>query len=130
MLTCGRAAAVARGRGQRPPRFRGRPGKVGRVVYCTGLEIRRAGNGTVSSNLTPSATGVFARGMTVRNAGLHPSGATLTTSSAVVTPAATFIAPDTRSGFMPSLNACSRSRASSQPGTISRRSPGVIVMIS
>ena len=29
--------------------------KVGRVVDCTGLEIRRAGNGIVSSNLTPSA---------------------------------------------------------------------------
>ena len=29
--------------------------KVGRAVECTGLEIRRAGNGTVSSNLTPSA---------------------------------------------------------------------------
>jgi hypothetical protein len=29
--------------------------KVGRAVECTGLEIRRVGNGTVSSNLTPSA---------------------------------------------------------------------------
>lgn len=27
----------------------------GRAVECTGLEIRRVGNGTVSSNLTPSA---------------------------------------------------------------------------
>ena len=30
--------------------------KVGRAVECTGLEIRRVGNGTVSSNLTPSAS--------------------------------------------------------------------------
>jgi len=41
------------------------------------------------------------------------SGATFTTSSAVVTPAATFMAPETRSGFIPSLYACSRILASS-----------------
>jgi hypothetical protein len=34
---------------------------------------------------------------------LQPSGTTLTTSSGVVNPWAIFIAPDTRSGFMPSL---------------------------
>src|SRR5438874_1686275 len=33
----------------------------------------------------------------------YTSGATFATSSTVVSPAATFIAPDTRSGFMPSL---------------------------
>ncbi len=43
----------------------------------------------------------------------HASGATLITSSAGVMPAATFTAPDTRSGFMPSLYACSRSFTSS-----------------
>ena len=34
---------------------------------------------------------------------LQPSGTTLTTSSGVVSPCAIFIAPETRSGFMPSL---------------------------
>ena len=60
----------------------------------------------------------------------QPSGATFTTSSAVVRPAATFIAPETRSGFMPSLYACSRIRASSASCATSCRSAGVISMIS
>ena len=33
----------------------------------------------------------------------HASGATFITSSTVVNPEATFIAPDTRNGFIPSL---------------------------
>ena len=60
----------------------------------------------------------------------QPSGATFTTSSAVVTPAATFIAPDTRNGFIPSFQACSRIRPSSTSCTSSRRTPGDISMIS
>src|SRR6185436_7965698 len=42
-------------------------------------------------------------------------GATLSTSSIVVRPAPTFIAPLMRSAFMPSLKACSRMRAISAP---------------
>ena len=60
----------------------------------------------------------------------HAGGATFRTSSAVVRPAATFIAPETRSGFMPSLYACSRIARSSASRTTSLRSAGVISMIS
>jgi hypothetical protein len=60
----------------------------------------------------------------------HARGATFSTSSAVVVPAATFIAPETRSGFMPSLKACSRNFMSSVSATIRRRKAGVISMIS
>ena len=44
--------------------------------------------------------------------------------------AATFIAPDTRSGFMPSLYACSRIARSSASLMTRRRSSGDISMIS
>lgn len=60
----------------------------------------------------------------------QPRGATLTTSSAVVTPASTLAAPETRNGFMPSLYACSRITASSASWWIIRRNAGVSVMIS
>src|SRR5689334_13665587 len=40
---------------------------------------------------------------TLRGPCSYASGATFTTSSVVVTPAATFAAPETRNGFMPSL---------------------------
>src|SRR6267378_1606099 len=52
-------------------------------------------------------------GERIQAAPSRTGGATLSTSSIVVTPAPTFIAPLMRSGFMPSLNACSRRRPSS-----------------
>ena len=52
-------------------------------------------------------------GERVQAAPSRTGGATLSTSSMVVSPAPTFIAPLMRSGFMPSLKACSRSAARS-----------------
>ncbi len=57
-------------------------------------------------------------------------GATLSTSSMVVRPAPTFIAPLTRSGFMPSLNACSRSRPSSTVAPTMLLNAGVSTSVS
>ena len=57
-------------------------------------------------------------------------GATLSTSSIVVTPAPTFIAPLMRSGFMPSLNACSRRRPSSGVAPSRPLNPGVSTSVS
>ena len=62
-----------------------RPRKVGRAVECTGLEIRRVGNGTVSSNLTPSATCASLRVSPQRRRVLLLSGAVL--FGAVTSPA-------------------------------------------
>lgn len=53
-------------------------------------------------------------------------GATFTTSSSVVTPAATFNAPEIRNGFIPSRLACSRRAATSVLSVMSLRSSGVI----
>ena len=58
------------------------------------------------------------------------SGATFITSSAVVCPAATFIAPDARSGFIPSRYACSRNRARSTSARTRCLAAGVMFMIS
>ena len=52
------------------------------------------------------------------------------TSSAVVMPVAIFMAPDTRSGFIPSLYACARIFESSDSAWIRRRTAGDSIMIS
>lgn len=57
-------------------------------------------------------------------------GATLKTSASVVTPAATFIAPEIRSGFMPSRKARSRIRAMSRLSLIACLMSGDRVRIS
>src|SRR5438477_10323403 len=72
----------------------------------------------------------FAAARTGRGYNDYPSGATLTTSWAVVMPMAIFIAPETRKGFMPSLYASSRILASSGAALINLRNAGVSAMIS
>ena len=52
------------------------------------------------------------------------------TSSTVVSPAAIFSAPLTRSGFMPSRMACSRTLLRSVSALINRRCAGLNVIIS
>jgi len=66
----------------------------------------------------------------VQAAPSRTGGATLSTSSIVVRPAPTFIAPLMRSGFMPSLKACSRSRPSSGVAPASALNAGVKTSVS
>ena len=60
----------------------------------------------------------------------HAVGATFNTSSSVVIPCATFIAPDKRSGFMPDRYASARTAARSVRSVISFFNSGVINRIS